>query len=57
MSEVYARPEPSLIPIPRPYVRRARRRMTLTRIGSGLRRSRSANLRMHQLRSRLQSTN
>jgi ribosomal protein L37AE/L43A len=35
MSEVYARPEPSLIPIPRPFCPTCQRRMTLTRIGSG----------------------
>ena len=35
MSEVYARPEPSLIPIPRPLCPTCQRRMTLIRIGLG----------------------
>ena len=35
MSEVYARPEPSLIPIPRPLCPMCQRRMTLIRIGLG----------------------
>ena len=33
MSEVYARPEPSLIPIPRPSCPTCQRRMALIRIG------------------------
>ena len=34
MSEVYARPEPSLIPIPRPLCPTCQLRMMLVRIGS-----------------------
>lgn len=34
MSEGYIRPEPSLIPIPRPLCPACQRRMTLHRIGS-----------------------
>jgi ribosomal protein L37AE/L43A len=34
MSEAYARPEPSLIPIPRPLCPTCQRRMMLVRIGS-----------------------
>nr|QDP24271.1 hypothetical protein FNV92_19840 [Bradyrhizobium cosmicum] len=34
MSNVYARPEPTLIPIPRPLCPACQRRMMLVRIGS-----------------------
>lgn len=35
MSEIYARPEPSLIPIPRPLCPACQSRMMLTHVGAG----------------------